>query len=494
MLRADVHQTCTTRAALFFIAAVTGVMLGSATLALAVQPDSLPVPMASSHISADRLTSYSDLAVDWLEQYLRIDTTNPPGNEIQAAKFIKKILDDEGIENQIFEYQPGRADVWARLPHTSAQAKRPLILLNHMDVVTSDAAHWRVPPFSGQMLDGSIYGRGAQDMKNEAIAQLMAMVMAKREHIALSRDILFLAVSDEEAEGTGTDWMIANHRDLLGNAEFLINEGGENLVEKGRVRFIGVDVGEKTPFWLHMVAHGRPGHGSRPIAESAPNRLVRALDRVLAYRTPYKVLPVVAEFLREMAPYEPPERAKRFRNVRQALQDPHFDDQVDHDESLNFLVRNTISLTMMGGSEQTNVIPSEAWANLDVRLLPGEDPKKFLETIRRVVNDPDVTVEPVPGNFRTANASPTDTALYNAIRQASAEYFPDVPVVPRLTSGYTENQRYRPLGIDAYGFTPYTATDAEGSSEHGNDERIRVEEVRRGPRILYDVLMTVAGE
>jgi acetylornithine deacetylase/succinyl-diaminopimelate desuccinylase-like protein len=494
MLRADVQQTCTTHAALFFIAVVADVMLGSTILAHAAQPDSLPMPMASSRVAAERLASYSDQAVDWLEQYLRIDTTNPPGNEIVAAKFIKKILDDEGIENQIFEYQPGRADLWARLPHTSGQPKRPLILLNHMDVVTSDTAHWRVPPFSGQMLDGSIYGRGAQDMKNEGIAQLMAMVMAKREQVALSRDIIFLAVSDEEAEGTGTDWMIANHRDLLGNAEFLINEGGENLVENGRVRFIGVDVGEKTPFWLHVVAHGRPGHGSRPIADSAPNRLVRALDRVLAYRTPYKVLPMVEDFLREMAPYEPPERAKRFRNVRQALQDPHFEEQVDHDESLNFLVRNTISITMMGGSEQTNVIPSEAWANLDVRLLPGEDPKKFLDTIRKVVNDADVTVEPVPGNFRTANSSPTNTALYDAIRQASAEYFPDVPVVPRLTSGYTENQRYRPLGIDAYGFTPYTATDAEGSTEHGNDERIRVEEVRRGPRILYDVVMAVAGE
>ena len=494
MLRADVQQTCTTRAALFFIAFVAAVMLGGAILVPAAQPNSLPMPMASSRVSADRLASYSDLAVDWLEQYLRIDTTNPPGNELRAAKFIKKILDDEGIENQIFEYQPGRADLWARLSHTSAQAKRPLILLNHMDVVTSDTTHWRVPPFSGQMLDGSIYGRGAQDMKNEGIAQLMALVMAKREHVALTRDIIFLAVSDEEAEGTGTDWMIANHRDLLANAEFLINEGGENLVENGRVRFIGVDVGEKTPFWLHMVAHGRPGHGSRPIADSAPNRLVRALDRVLALRTPYKVLPVVEEFLKEMAAYEPPERAKRFRNIRQALQDPHFEEQVDHDESLNFLVRNTISLTMMGGSEQTNVIPSEAWANLDVRLLPGEDPKKFLDTLRKVVNDPEVTVEPVPGGFRTANYSSTNTALYGAIRQAAAGYFPEVPVVPRLTSGYTENQRYRPLGIDAYGFTPYTATDAEGSSEHGNDERIRVEEVRRGPRILYDVVMAVAGE
>ncbi len=494
MRPADVQQTCTNRAALFFIAVVVDVMVGTAVCGCATLPDTLPMPMASSRVPAEHLSQYSDLAVEWLEEYLRIDTTNPPGNEIKAATFLKKILDEEGIENQIFEYQPGRANLWARLPHTATQAKRPLILLNHMDVVTSDPSHWRVPPFSGQILDGSIYGRGAQDMKNEGIAQLMVLIMAKREKVALERDIIFLAVSDEEAEGSGTDWIIANHRDLLENAEFLINEGGENLVENGRLRFIGVDVGEKIPFWLRMVAHGRPGHGSRPITDSAPNRLVRALNRVLAYRTPYKVLPVVEEFLREMAPYEPPERAKRFRNLKQALQDPRFEEQVDHDESLNFLVRDTISLTMMGGSEQTNVIPSEAWANLDVRLLPGEDPKRFLETIRKVVNDPDVTVEPLPGSFRAANASPTDTVLYQAIRQASLEYFPEVPVVPRLTSGYTENQRYRPLGIVAYGFTPYTATDVEGSTEHGNDERIRVEEVRRGPRILYDVVMGVAGE
>jgi acetylornithine deacetylase/succinyl-diaminopimelate desuccinylase-like protein len=165
---------------------------------------------------------------------------------------------------------------------------------------------------------------------------------------------------------------------------------------------------------------------------------------------------------------------------------------VDHDESLNFLVRDTISLTMLQGAEQTNVIPSEAWANLDVRLLPGEDPGQFLETIRRVIHDPDVTVEPVPGDFRKSNFSPTGTALYAAIRQVCGEYFPGVPVVPRLTSGYTENQRYRPLGIAAYGFTPYTATNEEGSTEHGNNERIRIEEVRRGPKVLYDVVMALA--
>ena len=491
MLQAHVQQSCT-----LSITALLAITLGITLVETPpgyAGPTTPSAPLASSRVPPDHLSHYSDLAVEWLQQYLRIDTTNPPGNELQAANFFKKILDNEGIENRVFEYQPGRADFWARIPHSGTNAKRPIVLLNHMDVVTSDASHWRVPPFSGQMLDGSIYGRGAQDMKNEGIAQLVVMVALKRETVALDRDVIFLAVSDEEADGSGSDWMIANHQDLLENAEFLINEGGENLQQDGKVRYIGVDVGEKIPYWLHVVAHGRPGHGSRPIPDSAPNRLVRALDRILAYRTPYKLLPVVEESLREMAPYETPERAKKFRNLRQALRDPAFQQQVDHDESLNFLVRNTISLTMMGGSEQTNVIPAEAWASLDVRLLPGEDGQRFLETIRRVVNDPEVTVEPVPGRFREANYSPTNTALYEAIRQVSGQYFRDVPVVPRLTSGYTENQRYRPLGIDAYGFTPYTATDAEGSSEHGNDERIRVEEVRRGPRILYDVVVAVAG-
>ena len=464
--------------------------------------------MASSRIPADRRQQYSDLAVTWMQEYLRVDTTNPPGNEMKAVTFYKKILDQEGIENRVFEYAPGRGDLWARLPRTedekspTSAAKgaaemgppRPIILLNHMDVVTSDAAHWKVPPFSGEIRDGYIWGRGAQDMKDEGLAQLVVMVMLKREKVALDRDVIFLAVADEEVDDTGSDWFIEHQRDLLENAEFLINEGGENLLENGKVKYVGVDVGEKTTYWLHVVAHGRPGHGSRPIADSAPNRLVRALNRILAYQTPLRVLPVVDEFLRDMAPYEPPERAAQFRNIRKAIEDKKFQEELANDESLNFLLRDTISLTMMGGSEQTNVIPPEAWANLDVRILPGGDPKAVLAAVRRVVNDPDVTVEPWKGEFRVANYSGTDNALFAAIREVSGKYFPGTPVVPHITSGYTENQRYRPLGIISYGFNPYTATDEEGNTEHGNDERIRVEEVRRGPRILFDVVAAVAGK
>jgi acetylornithine deacetylase/succinyl-diaminopimelate desuccinylase-like protein len=449
---------------------------------------------ASARLSAENLQKYSDLAVTWMQQYLRIDTTNPPGNEMRAVSFYKKILDEEGIENRAFEYAPGRGDLWARISHTTSAPKRPLILLNHTDVVTSDASHWSVPPFSGEIKNGYLWGRGAQDMKDEGLAQLVVMVMLKREKVALDRDVIFLAVADEEVDDTGSDWFIEHQRDLLGNAEFLINEGGENLLEDAEVKYVGVDVGEKTTYWLHVVAHGRPGHGSRPIPDSAPNRLVRALDRILAYRTPLRVLPVVEEFLRDMAPYESPDREAEYRNIRKEITDKKFQEEVEQDESLNFLLRDTISLTMMGGSEQTNVIPPEAWANLDVRILPGGDPKAVLEAVRRVVSDPNVTVEPLSADFRVANYSGTDNALFAAIREVSGKYFPGTPVVPHITSGYTENQRYRPLGIVAYGFNPYTATDEEGNSEHGNDERIRVDEVRRGPRILFDVVAAVASQ
>jgi len=447
----------------------------------------------TQNIAAEHISKYADLAVQWEQEYLRIDTTNPPGNESRTAAFFKKIFDQEGIENRIFDYAPNHSNLWARLPHTSVIAKRPIILLNHMDVVTSDASHWTQPVFSANIVNGAIYGRGAQDMKSEGLAQLMVMVLLKREKVVLDRDVIFLAVADEEVDGSGTDWMIANQRELLGNAEYLINEGGENINENGKVQFMGIDVGEKTPFWLRVVAHGRAGHGSRPDPDSAPNRLLRALDRIVAYHTPMKVLPVVDEFLRQLAPGQTAERNKYFSNPSRHIQDKKFQQLIENDESLNYLFRNTMTLTMFGGSQQTNVIPPEAWANLDVRLLPGEDPHAFLESIRKVVNDPNVTVEPQSKEFRVANFSSTNTELYDAFRKVTAHYFPGTLVLPRLTSGYNEEQRYRPLGIHAYGFNPYTVTDAENNTEHGDDERIRVEEVRRGFQVLYDVVTSVAA-
>src|ERR1041385_69612 len=212
---------------------------------------------ASQNIPAEQMNKYPDLAVQWEQEYLRIDTTNPPGNEARSGAFFKKIFDQEGVEYRVFDYAANHYNLWARLSHASSAAKRPIILLNHMDVVTSDASHWTQPVFSANIVNGAIYGRGSQDMKSEGLAQLVVMVMLKREKIALDRDVIFLAVADEEVDGSGTDWMIANQRELLANAEFLINEGGENIRENGKVESFGVDVGEKTTYWLHVVAHGR---------------------------------------------------------------------------------------------------------------------------------------------------------------------------------------------------------------------------------------------
>ena len=449
------------------------------------------VALPSDRLSQPKVSEYAELALQWEVDYLRINTTNPPGNEIAAARWFKQIFDGEGIENQLFEYAPHRANIIARIPGSGAA--RPIVLLSHMDVVTSDPARWKYPPFSATEAEGVIFGRGAQDMKSDGLAELVVMVLLKREHVQLERDIIFLATSDEEVDDTGSENFIANHRELLRNAEFLLTEGGENLLEDGRAKYIGVDAAEKAPFWLHMVAKGRPGHGSRPIADSAANHLVRALERLAAYKTELKVLPAVEQFMREMAQYQVGERARCYRDIRNGVHDAVCQQMIAGDESLNYLFRDTISITMLGGSQQTNVIPGEAWANIDVRLLPNEDPKTFLETIRRVVKEPGVTVEPLNKNFKPANSSSLDTPLFAAIRTVSARYFEGAPVVPRMTSGYTESQMYRPLGITCYGFSPYTATAEEGSSEHGDNERIRVEEVRRGWRVLYDVVGLVAA-
>lgn len=470
---------------------------GGSSSSVLNQADGLPA-VPSDAVSATHLQAYQELAVRWMQEYLRIDTTNPPGHELAAAQWLKRIFDAEGIENRLFEYAPGRADIWARVPAhrmtggilVPGGRNRPFILLNHIDVVSSEPEHWRVPPFSGAIVDDAMYGRGAQDMKNVALAQLLVMVMLQREQPPRDRDVIFLATADEEVHDSGTDWFLAHHRELLGNAEFLLTEGGENLLEGDTNKYVGVDVAEKVPFWLHLVARGQPGHGSRPIDDSAPNRLVWALNRVLAYDPEPKVTPAVQELLTEMAPYQPPGPAAHLRDIRQALQDKAFRESVAEDESLNYLLRNTIAVTMLGGSRQTNVIPEEAWANLDVRLLPGEDPEQFLQTMRRVVNDPNIRIEPLDG-FATGNSSPVQTALFSAVQRVSAHYFPDAPVVPRLASGYNESQRFRPLGIVCYGFSPYMTTAEEGSTEHGDNERIRVDELRRGFRVLYDVVLGV---
>jgi acetylornithine deacetylase/succinyl-diaminopimelate desuccinylase-like protein len=440
--------------------------------------------------STDKINwlGYQDMAVDIMRQYLRIDTSNPPGNEIKAARFFKSVLDKHGIQNQIFEYKPGRANIIARLKGNGS--KRPIILLNHTDVVTADPSAWRVDPFSAEIIDGSIYGRGALDMKGQALLQLMTMIVLAREKPRLSRDVIFLATADEEVNDEGSIWMIANKSELFKDAEYLLTEGGDNLLEDSQVKFVGIDVAEKAPFWLQLTAKGLPGHGSRPIADSAPNRLVAAMSRILAYQTPIKLLPAVEKFFQDIAPLQPEPLRSQFANIRESIKDPAFVKKLTDDREYNFLLRNTISLTMFSGSKQTNVIPTSATCNLDVRLLPGEQPKDFLLELERVIDDPSITIENV-NTFKAPNSSPIDTDLFRTIVRVTKRHHPEALITTKMLSGYTESQLYRQLGIICYGWSSIYSTVEEGKGVHGNNERITVKNVREGTREFYEVVAEI---
>jgi len=432
---------------------------------------------------------YQDMAVDLMQQYLRVNTSNPPGNEIEAARFLKKIFDQHGIENEIFEYKPGRANIIARLKGNGS--KRPIILLSHTDVVTAEPASWEVDPFAGVIKNNSIYGRGALDMKGEGLLHLMTMILLKREGPPLSRDVIFIGTADEEVDDEGSLWMIANKADLFKNAEYLLTEGGDNLLEGNTVKLVGVDVAEKAPFWLRLTATGLPGHGSRPVADSATNRLIRAMNRILDWEAPVKLLPAVEQFFKDIAPLQQEPLRAQFANIRESLKNPDFAKALTSQREFNFLIRNTISITMLSGSKQTNVIPNAATCNLDVRLLPGESPDEFLKALRSVIADPSIKIENV-NRFKQPNSSPIDTELFSLIARKTKEKHRGAVVTTKMLSGYTESQLYRQLGIVAYGWAPIYTTPEEDEGVHGNNERISVKNVREGTRELYEIVRDIS--
>jgi len=432
---------------------------------------------------------YQDMAVDLMQKYLRINTSNPPGNEIETAKWLKSLFDQNGIQNEIFDYKPTRANIIARLKGNGS--KRPIILLNHMDVVTADASAWVVDPFSAEIKNGSIYGRGALDMKSTGLLELMTMLILKQQNVSLSRDVIFLATADEEVHDEGSIWMIANHSNLFKDAEYLLTEGGDNLLEENAVRYVGVDVAEKAPFWLQLTATGQPGHGSRPIADSAANRLVRVMERIINWQTPIKLLPAVEKFFKDVAPLQEEPWRTKFANIRESLKDPAFVKELTDTRDYNFLLRNTISLTMLSGSKQTNVIPNVATCNLDVRLLPDEKREDFLEALKKVIDDPTIKIENV-NTFKPPNSSAVDTELFRIISDVSKATHPEAIVTTKMLSGYTESQLYRQLGIIAYGWAPFYTAVEENEGVHGNNERISVKNIREGTKEFFDVVWRIS--
>lgn len=429
-------------------------------------------------------TSAEKEAGELLSQYLRIDTTNPPGNEIAAAQFWKDLFVREGINAQVFESQPGRGVVYARLKGTGG--KKALILLHHLDVVPAIKADWEEDPFAGTIKDGYVHGRGAVDCKGIAIVQFMALALLKRTGVSLSRDIIFLGTADEEAGGQyGAGWFVEHHFDLITDAEFLLTEGGGIRLQESQ-RSYEVDIAEKAPCWIQLEAKGPAGHGSRPLPDSAVTRLVHALEKIVRYETEIKVTPAVQTYFSALAQREEPAKAAQFRNLERALANPSFRKEFLTNPTYNALVRNTISPTVLEGSNKTNVIPAHARAQLDCRLLPGEDPRHFVQRLERLVDDTNINFS-VLMKFPPI-ASAAETPLFRAIRAAAERRDPQAPVVPAVLSGFTDAHYFRQKGIVSYGFSGLPLSEDDSRRVHGTNERVPLGSLREGMQVLIDVI------
>jgi len=428
-----------------------------------------------------------------LASYLQINTTNPPGNELAAARWLKSILDREGIEAQILdtvELGAGRANLYGRLRGNGS--KKAIALVHHMDVVPATPASWSVDPFSGVIKDGYIWGRGAIDMKSNGVAQLMAMIALKRSGATLNRDIVFIGNADEELGSTGGLVFAQKHSDLLRDVEYLITEGADNVLDStGKVVYFGVGVAEKRTFWQRLTVNGVPSHGSRPTPQNPVPRLVTALYKISQWQTPLHVTPGVDKFFRDIARTYPEPQRGWLSNVRVALENPRARDWILSDVTWNAILRNTISLTSLTGSNKTNVIPGVAMAEIDIRLLPDQDTTEFRETLKRIIGDTAVHLTHL-ANTKPPLESPVDTDLFRAIERAAHEREPTAFVTTPMETAATDRPTYRKLGIVTYGFSPFKIPRAEiQRGMHGNDERLSVENVGYGLRFYYDILRYV---
>lgn len=352
---------------------------------------------------------------------------------------------------------------------------------------------WEHPPFGGEIHDGELWGRGALDMKGMAIIELEAMLKVKRSGAKLDRDIIFLGTPDEEVGGVfGAKWFKENKADLVKDAEFLVNEGYHIAVDvKGRPFYWGVNVAEKSVLWLAVTAHGEAGHASMPIPESAPNRLVRALSRLVDQPDEPEVLPMVRQFLKDVAPRQPQNLQAAYADVDKTLADPQKRDLLLGDKLAGAMLRNTLSLTVLKSGYKTNVIPGEASAELDCRLLPGVDHEKFLERVKAKLKDP--TIEVSVMSWDKAMPSSEKTELFEAIKAIAHDENPDVPVVPVVTQWFTDSHWFRELGIVAYGWEPVEQDEIHIASVHGKNERVPIKFLDAGVERMYKLLVTLGN-
>jgi len=429
------------------------------------------------------------MAIDWpavhrealeiLVQYLQIDTSNPPGNEKPAARFLGAICEAEGIPVEYIETAPNREVLVARLRGDGS--KRPIMLCNHTDVVPVEEQYWGVPAFAGLVQDGRVYGRGAVDMKGCGVMQLMAMLVLKREGVPLKRDVVFCAVPDEEAGSDyGMAWLCEHRPDIV-DVEYELSEGAGGTTRFGRqeTRLFSVATNEKDICWLKLTAVGRPGHGSVPHEDNSAVYLVRALERLVDWERPLVFTPDTEAYLDRLAEagLMPP------RSDRKAVEE-----RIRRSPELLAMFQNTLNLTMLQAGIKANVIPARSEAVIDCRLLPGQSKRDWIRQVRERVGDERVSVELLSPDHGEPEAVPWDTELFRTITSVVKEAMEDAVVVPGMTIGGTDNRFLRERGIPAYGFIPCLLSPEERRGFHGNDEFLTVENLNLGCELMYEIV------
>ncbi len=413
-------------------------------------------------------------AVSILREYLRIDTSNPPGNEERAVDFLGSILAAEGVPFETAESAPGRSNLIARL----GPGPGGVCLLNHTDVVPVESQFWDGDPFGGELRDGFLWGRGALDMKGMGIIELMTIILLKRHEVPLRRAVTFLAVADEEAGSEfGAAWLERNRPEWL-EADLVINEGAYGLAgfPGAGTPVFSFAPGEKVPLWLRLVTRGRPGHGSVPHGDNCAERLVQALGRIAAWQQGARVTPIMQAQFDALAAAGLGAAPHDAAGLATAAASP----------ATRARLSNTISLTTISTGVKVNVIPAEASATLDCRLLPDADPDEFLAGLGTVIGDERVEIEVI--NRYQGAGSPLDSEFTRVVAAVCSELVEGARLIPELTPGFTDSRIFRVRGVPAYGFVPCLLPPEDLATIHGHNERIGVENIRLGLQVMYEVV------
>jgi acetylornithine deacetylase/succinyl-diaminopimelate desuccinylase-like protein len=455
----------------------------------------LPVTSTTTTPKPQEAPSLANDAVGWLADLVRINTTNPPGNELAAAKYIAAILEKEGFTPEILEMTPGRSALVARLRSTAmADPSRALLLVAHMDVVGVDRTKWSVDPFGAVMKDGYLYGRGAMDDKSMLAANLAAFIALKRSTVHLNRDVIFLATADEEQGGDASiKILIAKYWDKFA-AGYALNEGGEVFLKDGKVQYVAVQASEKVAVNVAVIARGASGHASRPTRDNAVVHLAEAVAKIGTYSAPVHFTTIVRRYFEALAPLEDDEIGKWMRSLEAPDRGEHAQRVISDTSPLwNSMMRDSIAPTMLSAGVRVNVIPAEARANLNIRLLPGNTIDTLLSELTKLVNDPQIHFEIQPDAGLAAPPSSLESDFYATITRVAAQEFGGAPVLPFQSTGATDSAQLRLHNVQAYGLMPAPLAEEDLRRMHGDDERMPIASFLKGVDVLTKIVAEFAS-